>query len=189
MRERLARFQREAEVARLAESSEHRAIHGLEKTRRHHALVMELVEGDDAGGPHRARRDPVRRGAADREANRRGARSRARAGHHPSRSEAREHQGAAGRHGEGARLRPGEGDGARRFDSPSVSQSPTITTPAMTTCRDDPRHRGVHVAGAGAREDRRQARGHLGVWRVLFEMLTGQRAFPARISRTRSRRS
>ena len=27
-------------------------------------------------------------------------------------SEAREHQGAAGRHGEGARLRPGEGDGA-----------------------------------------------------------------------------
>ena len=31
--ERLARFQREAEVARLAESSAHRAVYGIEETR------------------------------------------------------------------------------------------------------------------------------------------------------------
>ena len=49
--------------------------------------------------------------------------------------------------------------------SPSVSQSPTITTPAMTQAWDDPRHGRLHVAGAGARQDRGQARGHLGVRR------------------------
>ena len=89
-------------------------IYGLEDSGGVHALVMELVEGEDLVAAHRARRDPARRGAADREADRRGARSRARAGDHPSRSEAREHQGARRRHGEGARLRPGEGAGARR---------------------------------------------------------------------------
>ena len=105
--------------ARLAQPSEHRrrstgssrnpadAGHGA--TRR--ALVMELVEGEDLSQRHRARADAARRGAADRAADRRRARSRARAGHHPSRSEAGEHQGARRRHGEGARLRPGQGDG------------------------------------------------------------------------------
>ena len=76
------------------------------------ALVMELVEGEDLSQRIARGADSARRGAADREADRRGARSRARAGHHPSRSEAREHQGARRRHGEGARLRPRESDGA-----------------------------------------------------------------------------
>ena len=50
--------------------------------------------GADARRSHCARRDSTRRSAADRAADRRGARSRARAGDHPSRSEARQHQGA-----------------------------------------------------------------------------------------------
>ena len=67
--------------------------YGLEKSGGMTALVMELVEGDDARGSDRAGSDSGRRGAADRETDRRGARSGARAGHHPSRSEAGEHQG------------------------------------------------------------------------------------------------
>ena len=77
-----------------------------------HALVMELVEGEDCRERIARGADPVRRGAADRAADRRSARSGARAGHHPSRPEARQHQGARRRHGEGAGLRAGEG--ARR---------------------------------------------------------------------------
>ena len=122
-------------------------IYGLEKADGMRALVMELVEGEDSRRAHRSGADPGRRSAADREADRRGARSRARAGHHPSRPEAREHQGAAGRHGEGARLRSGQGDraGIRRDVTPTRPQSPTITSPAMMTeRRDDPRHGGLH---------------------------------------------
>ena len=98
-------------------------IYGLEDTRTaSHALVMELVEGADARGSDRARADPARRGAADCQTDRRRARGRARAGHHPSRPQAGEHQGAARRHGEGAGLRPGQGAGAgRRRLSPGVS--------------------------------------------------------------------
>ena len=104
---------------------------------------------------HRARRDPARRGAADREADRRGARSRARAGDHPSRSEAREHQGARRRHGEGAGLRPREGDGPA---PPASSAEACRTSPTHHDARDDaggddPRHGGLHGAGAGARQE------------------------------------
>ena len=112
--DRLARFQREAEVARVAEPSEHRGDLRPGRSGGITALVMELVEGDDLSQTHRARSDSDRRGAADREADRRGARSRARARDHPSRSEAREHQGAPRRHREGAGLRLGESAGARR---------------------------------------------------------------------------
>ncbi len=75
---------------------------------------MELVEGEDSRAADRARADSARRGAADRAADRRGARGRARSRHHPSRSEAREHQGPSRRHREGARLRPREGDRSGR---------------------------------------------------------------------------
>ena len=111
--ERLARFQREAEVLAALNHPHIAAIYGLEKTPEFTALVMELVEGDDLVPTHRARPTPDRRGAADREADRGSPRSGARAGDHPSRSEAREHQGACGRHREGAGLRAREGDGAR----------------------------------------------------------------------------
>ena len=65
--------------------------------------------GRGSGGAHRKRAAAARRGAADRAANRRGARGRARRRHRAPRPEARQHQGAAGRHREGAGLRAGEG--------------------------------------------------------------------------------
>ena len=42
------------------------AIYGFEDSTGVHALVLELVEGEDAGRAHRARADAARRGAADR---------------------------------------------------------------------------------------------------------------------------
>ena len=66
--------------------------------------------------------------------DRRGARGRARAGHHPSRPQAGEHQGHARRHGEGARLRAGEGARtAWRSRSRDACRSRRrMTSPAMT---------------------------------------------------------
>ena len=96
------------------------------------ALVLELVEGADAG---RAR---LRAGPAPRRPTRSAiARQIAEAleaaheqGHHPPRPEARQHQDHAGRHRQGAGLRPGEGDVRQTDRRRIVPQSPTMTTPA-----------------------------------------------------------
>ena len=134
--ERLARFQREAEVLASLNHPNIAAIHGLEESGGLTALVMELVEGDDLSQRIARGAIPLDEALADRETDCRRARSGARARDHPSRSEAGEYQGACGRHGEGARLR------ARRRHSDAsrlgltaqgdVANSPTITTPAMT---------------------------------------------------------
>ena len=92
--ERLARFQREAEVLASLNHPHIAHIHGLERVDGIIALVMELVEGADARGPYRPEGHSARRGTPHREADRGGARSRARARDHPSRSETREHQSA-----------------------------------------------------------------------------------------------
>ena len=47
--------------------------------------------------------------------------------------------------------------------SPTMMNSPTLTAVARHAARRDPRHRGLHGARAGARRRGRQARRHLGV--------------------------
>ena len=110
-RDRLARFQREAEVLAALNHPNIAHIHGLEKSGGTTALVMELVEGPTladriARGPL-----PVDEALADRQTDCGGARSRTRARDHPSRPEARERESARRRHGEGARLRVGQSGG------------------------------------------------------------------------------
>ena len=153
---------------------------------------MEFVEGEDlvatiARGPM-----PARRGAADRETDRRRARSRARARDHPSRSQAREHQGPIRRHGQGAGLRPREGAGRQIGPSgqDGVSMSPTITSPG-----DDDR-RGV-ILGTAAYMVPNKRRGRAAdkradIWAFGVRAVRDvdrPTAFEGRRSRTCSRRS
>ena len=84
-RERLARFQREAELLASLNHPHIAGIYGLEESAGVSALVMELVDGEDL-----SRR--IARGA--------------RPGNRSSRSQAREYHRARGRHGKGSRLRP-----------------------------------------------------------------------------------
>ena len=92
--DRLARFQREAEVLASLNHPNIAAIYGLEESGGITALVMELVDGDDLSQRIARGAIPLDEALLDRETDRRGARSGARAGDHPSRSEASEHQGA-----------------------------------------------------------------------------------------------
>ena len=82
--DRLGRFKREAHLLASLNHPNIAQIHGLEETAEISALVMELVGGPDAGGPHRSRRHPARRGTPNREADCRGAGVRSRAGNRPS---------------------------------------------------------------------------------------------------------
>ncbi len=68
--------------------------------------------------------------------------------------------------------------------------SPTMTSAGDDAGGRDPRHGGLHVAGAGAGEDRRQARGHLGVRRACSSRCSpGVRRFAAPNERGRRSRS
>jgi serine/threonine-protein kinase len=82
--ERLARFQREAQVLASLNHPNIAAIYGVEER----ALVMELVEGATLHGPL-----PVEEALGLGAPARRSAGVRPREGHHPSRSETRQHQG------------------------------------------------------------------------------------------------
>ena len=126
--ERRARFEREARMLATLNHPHIGAIYGVEEADGVRGLVLELVEGETLAERIARQRDrrasarpgpctrlADRRGARHRAADRRRARRRPREGHRPPRPEAREHQDHAGRRGEGARLRPGEGGECRQL--------------------------------------------------------------------------
>ncbi|MDP2321981.1 MAG: protein kinase [Acidobacteriota bacterium] len=176
-RERLARFQREAEVLAALNHPNIAHIHGLEESGGTIALVMELVEGEDLA-------ERLKRGAIPLDEALPIARQIAEA------LEAAHEQGIIHRDLKPAniKVRP---DGtvkvldfglAKALDTENsrggeLANSPTITSPAMT-------ERGVILGTAGYMSPE-QARGkavdkRADIWAfgcVLYEMLTGRRAF------------
>jgi serine/threonine-protein kinase len=176
--DRLARFQREAEVLAALNHPNIAAIYGLEKAPDVTALVMELVEGEDLS-------QRIARGAIPVDEAL------------PIAKQIADALEAAHEHGIIHRdLKPANikvrADGTVKVldfglakameptagSSPSVSMSPTITTPAMT-------HAGM-ILGTAAYMSPEQARGktvdrRADIWAfgaVLFEMLTGSQPFP-----------
>ena len=175
--DRLARFQREAEVLAALNHPNIAAVYGLEKTPDFTALVMELVEGEDLS-QHIARGAiplsealPIAKQIADA-------------------LEAAHEQGIIHRDLKPANIKVRSDGTVKVLDfglakamepaagaSPSISMSPTLTTPAMTQA-------GM-ILGTAAYMAPEQARGktvdkRADIWAfgvVLYEMLTGTRAF------------
>ena len=175
--DRLARFQREAEVLASLNHPNIAAIHGLEESGGMTALVMELVEGDDLS-------QRIARGAIPIDEALPIAKQIAEA------LEAAHEQGIIHRDLKPANIKVRPDGTVKVLDfglakamepaagsSPSMSMSPTITTPAMTQA-------GM-ILGTAAYMSPEQARGktvdrRADIWAfgaVLYEMLTGTRAF------------
>ena len=174
--DRLARFTREAQALAALNHPNIAAIYGIEESSGVRALVMELVEGDDLS-------QRIARGAIPLDEALPIAKQIAEA------LEAAHEQGIMHRDLKPANIKV-RLDGtvkvldfglAKAMDpvgsAPNMSQSPTITTPAMT-------HAGM-IMGTAAYMSPEQAKGRAvdkrsDVWAfgcVLFEMLTGKRAF------------
>ena len=175
--ERLARFEREAKTLASLNHPHIAAIYGFEKSAGMHALVMELVEGDDlsqriAQGPIPLDEAlPIAKQIAEA-------------------LEAAHEQGIIHRDLKPANIKVRPDGTVKVLDfglakameptgvaSPSVSQSPTITTPAMTQA-------GM-ILGTAAYMSPEQARGkpvdkRADIWAfgcVVYEMLTGHAVF------------
>ena len=161
--ERLARFQREAEVLASLNHPNIAIIHGLEKSDGVTGLVMELVEGPTLADRIAQGPIPIDEALPIAKQIAEALEARARAGHHSSRPEARQHQGADGRHGEGAGLRAGESDGTDRH----VVAERLAVTDDHDACDDadgtNPRHCGLHEPRAGQGFSGRSPIGRLGV--------------------------
>ena len=168
--ERLARFRREAEVLASLNHPHIAAIYGLEKSAGVTALVMELVEGPtldeliaalspQPGGLPLDEALPIAKQIADA-------------------LEAAHERGIIHRDLKPANIKV-RADGTVKvldFGLAKFAQSPVDGEPRvrryvahhyLSRAHDrrwrHPRHRGVHVSGAGARAGRGQAYGHLGV--------------------------
>src|SRR5215813_1179176 len=177
--DRLARFKREAQVLASLNHPNIAAIHGFEDSSGVHALVLELVEGEtlaDHLGPPKggplpvAEAIPIARQIADA-------------------LEAAHEQGIIHRDLKPANVKVREDGTVKVLDfglakaiepagtTPSASQSPTVTSPAMT-------QQGI-ILGTASYMPPEQARGkrvdkRSDIWAfgcVLYEMLTGRRAF------------
>jgi Tol biopolymer transport system component len=175
--DRLARFTREAQTLASLNHPNIAHIHGLEESGGVRALVMELVDGDDLS-------QRIARGAIPIDEALRIAKQIADA------LEDAHERGIIHRDLKPANIKI-RADGtvkvldfglAKAMDptgamSPEMSQSPTITTPAMT--------RAGTILGTAAYMSPEQARGktvdkRADIWAfgcVVYEMLTGQRAF------------
>ena len=175
--DRLARFQREAQVLASLNHPNIGGIHGLEESGGARDLVMELVEGKSferiARGPL-----PIDEALRSRSKSPRRWKRRTRKGSSP-RSQAREIKSPRRWHREGARLRPGENNGgAVVSDRGGASDSPTISGPATLSGA------GV-LLGTAAYMSPEQARGtsldrRTDIWSfgcVLYEMLAGRAPF------------
>src|SRR5580765_7063717 len=176
--ERLARLEREAKTLASLNHPHIAAIYGFEKSGGLHALVMELVEGEDLS-------QRIARGAIPLDEALPIAKQIADA------LEAAHEQGIIHRDLKPANIKVRDDGTVKVLDfglakamepaagsSPSMSMSPTITTPAMMT--------GVGmILGTAAYMSPEQAKGRVAdkrsdVWAfgcVLYEMLTGQRTF------------
>ena len=186
-RDRLARFQREAEVLASLNHPNIAAIYGLEESDGITALVMELVEGDDLS-------DRIAKGAIPIDEALPIAKQISEA------LEAAHEQGIIHRDLKPANIKVRSDGTVKVLDfglakamepssalrasagqapdgTPSMSMSPTLTTPAMTQA-------GM-ILGTAAYMSPEQAKGRpvdrrADIWAfgaVLFEMLTGTRAF------------
>jgi serine/threonine protein kinase len=176
-RERMARFEREAKTLASLNHPNIAAIYAVEKSAGLHALVMELVEGDDLS-------QRIARGAIPLDEALPTAKQIADA------LEAAHEQGIIHRDLKPANIKVRADGQVKVLDfglatamepaagsSPSLSMSPTLMTPAMTQA-------GM-ILGTAAYMSPEQARGktvdkRADIWAfgaVLFEMLTGARAF------------
>ena len=176
--ERLVRFQREAEVLAALNHPNIAAIYGLERSTATTALVMELVEGTTLA-------DRISQGAVPVDESLAIAKQIADA------LEAAHEQNIIHRDLKPANIKVRPDGTVKVLDfglakameptgalSPSQSMSPTITTPAMTQAGT--------ILGTAAYMSPEQARHkpvdkRADIWAfgaVLFEMLTGKRAFP-----------
>jgi serine/threonine-protein kinase len=175
--ERLARFEREAKTLASLNHPHIAAIYAVEKSAGHHALVMELVEGDELS--QRIAHGPIPLDEALPIAQQ-----------IVEALEVAHEQGIIHRDLKPANIKVRPDGTVKLLDfglakamepavasSSGMSLSPTITTPAMTQA-------GV-LLGTAAYMSPEQARGkavdkRADIWAfgaVLFEMLTGQRAF------------